>query len=416
MSYCTLPRKQTICKLNPRYKKDTSPLPPTISFSLLHYLKTAQEQIRVLQSLQCTENPEYNIDLIHKVVNPYEFVHSRVPGSKFSVSKVKASSANFYTFMEIVNSFNVFESFNDRNIKSLHCGKNNTSTIDCMNIFRENNNDCNYDFYLDATNFTHIVGVDVMTIDFLYFELNELIETGDINECIIEFVNIMCYILTYQNVNGLCIIKVDSIFFKPILEIIYLLTNMYEKVYIIKPNVSNVLKNERFIVCKNFISDCSKTLENNNILKILKTVLVEFNCNGNILTEILDSELPYYFLNKIEESNIITGQQQLEHLDHVVNTIKNKNREDKIETLKKNNIQKCIQWCEKNKIPYNKFVDKLNIFLPVTICEIDNITHDINDNDSITYDINDNDSITHDTNHNVIYVENIQQDVFGLNK
>ena len=43
--------------------------------------------------------------------------------------------------------------------------------------------------------------------------------------------------------------------------------------------------------------------------------------------------------------------------------MKNKNKEEKIENLKKNNIQKCIQICEKFKIPYNKFAEKVNIFL-----------------------------------------------------
>jgi len=382
MSYYTLPRKQTICKLNPSYSKDKDAVRPVISFSLLHYLKVAQDQIRFLQSLQDSENPEYNIDLIYKVINPYEFVHCRVPGSKFSVSKIKASSSNFYTFMEIANSFNIFESFNGRNIRSLHCGKNNSATIECMNIFRENNHDYNYDYELDPTSFNNIVGVEAMTVDFLYFELSDLNDDRDINRYVIEFVNILCYILTYQNVNGLCIIKVDSIFFKPMLDVIHLLTSMYEKVYIIKPNASNVLKNERFLICKNFVSDYSKTIENNNILKVLKTIIMEFNVYGNMVTSILGQDLPYYFLNKIEESNIINGQQQLEHLDHVVNTIKNKNRDDKIETLKKNNIQKCIQWCEKNKIPYNKFVDKLNIFLPVTVYDNDNDNENENENEN----------------------------------
>jgi len=387
MSYCTLPRKQTICKLNPSYSKTKEAVQPIISFSLIHYLKIAQNQIKLLQN---SENTECNIELIYKVINPYEFVHSRVPGSNFSVSKIKANSSIFYTFMEIVNSFNIFESFNGRNIKSLHCGKNNDATIDCMNIFRENNNDYNYD--LDPTNLKSIIGIEPMTVDFLYFELNDLSEDSDTNKHIIEFVNVMCYILTYQNVNGLCIIKVDSIFFKPMLEIIYLLTSMYEKVYIIKPNVSNVLNSEKFIICKNFISDYSKTIENNKILNILKTIITESTVNGNILTSIFESELPYYFLNKIEESNIIVGQQQLEHLDHIINTIKNKNRDDKIETLKKNNIQKCIQWCEKNKIPYNKFVDKLNIFLPVAVYKNDDLTDSITDNltDNLTDSLTDN--------------------------
>jgi hypothetical protein len=74
--------------------------------------------------------------------------------------------------------------------------------------------------------------------------------------------------------------------------------------------------------------------------------------------------LSAYFINKIEDSNINIGHQQIEHLDLLLHIIKNKNRDDKIDTLKKNNILKCIQWCEKFKIPHNKFVDKINIFLP----------------------------------------------------
>jgi hypothetical protein len=77
----------------------------------------------------------------------------------------------------------------------------------------------------------------------------------------------------------------------------------------------------------------------------------------------LKEEIPYYFVNKLEESNIIIGHQQIEFIDQLISLYKNKNREDKIETFKKNNIQKCIQWCDKFKIPYNKFTDKVNIFL-----------------------------------------------------
>ena len=78
---------------------------------------------------------------------------------------------------------------------------------------------------------------------------------------------------------------------------------------------------------------------------------------------LLKDEVPYYFVNKLEELNIIIGHQQLEFMDQLISLYKNKNREDKIESLKKSNIQKCIQWCDKFKIPYNKFTDKVNIFL-----------------------------------------------------
>jgi low affinity Fe/Cu permease len=73
----------------------------------------------------------------------------------------------------------------------------------------------------------------------------------------------------------------------------------------------------------------------------------------------------------LEESNAVIGQQQLESFDQIINIFKNKNREEKIENLKRNHIQKCIQWCEKNQIPHNKFIDQINIFLNYKTKDID---------------------------------------------
>ena len=66
---------------------------------------------------------------------------------------------------------------------------------------------------------------------------------------------------------------------------------------------------------------------------------------------------------KLNDMNISIGQQQLEALDLIINILKKKNKEEKIETMQKSNIQKCILWCEKYKIPCNKFSEKTNIFL-----------------------------------------------------
>ena len=94
-----------------------------------------------------------------------------------------------------------------------------------------------------------------------------------------------------------------------------------------------------------------------NILNYLK-----INNNLNILS-LIDNEIPCYFLNKLNDINITLGQQQLESLYQIINILKNKNKEEKIENIKKNNIQKSIHWCEKYQIPFNKFLDKNNIFL-----------------------------------------------------
>ena len=70
-------------------------------------------------------------------------------------------------------------------------------------------------------------------------------------------------------------------------------------------------------------------------------------------------------MTKLDDINMTIGQQQIESLDLIINLLKNKNKEEKIELIKKNSIQKSVAWCEKHKIPCNKFSEKTNIFLPI---------------------------------------------------
>jgi hypothetical protein len=100
-----------------------------------------------------------------------------------------------------------------------------------------------------------------------------------------------------------------------------------------------------------------------NYLKLL-VFIKKLEHNQNIVS-ILDYEIPYYFKNKIDDLNIIIGQQQLEALNNIISIYKSKNKDDRIESIKKTSIQKSVLWCEKYKIPCNKFIEKINIFLPI---------------------------------------------------
>jgi hypothetical protein len=130
---------------------------------------------------------------------------------------------------------------------------------------------------------------------------------------------------------------------------------------LVKPSISNVTKSERYLICKGFNNQ-------NKLLSSIEDMLISKMSNSELMNEscinsMIDNELPYYLLNRLEESNLVIGQQQLEAYDQIINIFKNKNREEKIENLKRSHIQKCIQWCEKNQLPHNKFIDKVNIFL-----------------------------------------------------
>jgi hypothetical protein len=80
------------------------------------------------------------------------------------------------------------------------------------------------------------------------------------------------------------------------------------------------------------------------------------------LDSLFSFNLPYYFLNKIEEINAIFGQQQIENINTTLNLIDN-NKYDKLESIKKCNTLKCIQWCQQHKLDYNGSIQQNNIFL-----------------------------------------------------
>ena len=120
---------------------------------------------------------------------------------------------------------------------------------------------------------------------------------------------------------------------------------------------------DKYIICKNFQKNENK--QKIHKINYFKLFIFLKKLEGKNIVSILDSEIPYYFLTKIDDINMTIGLQQIESLDLIINLLKNKNKEDKIELIKKNSIQKSVAWCEKYKIPCNKFSEKTNIFLPI---------------------------------------------------
>jgi hypothetical protein len=372
MSYYILPKKHNTIDINPKLESngENNPniLKPVVSHSLVHYLNIVTQQIKSYFDSNINDtNNIINYEMICKIINPYEFIFSKVPGLKYSVSKLKPTNNIFFIIMEIMYNFNVFDYMNE-NINTIHLGKNSHSIIECMNILREDYNDNHIFFELNESsnigdlfkkyNEMKSLNIQKQSIDFLYFELNNKIYLNT-NNYISGLIIFLQLILTYQKENGVTIIKIDNVFYKPIVDVLYILTSLYDKIYIVKPNTTNIITNERYLVCKHFTSKKNEALIDN-----LETLIKKLNNSHIVVESLISYNLSAYFINKIEDSNINIGHQQIEHLDLLLHIIKNKNRDEKIETLKKSNIIKCIQWCEKFKIPHNKFVDKINIFLP----------------------------------------------------
>ena len=357
-----------------------------VSLTLNSYLNNIKKQI--------DENYD-NWDFMKRYTNPYEFIHTVIPNTKLSVSKMKPLSRSFYKMVEMVNMFRLFNDFDDNPINTFHLAEGPGGFIEATQHLRKNSSDKYYGMTLmdDDPNVpgwkksnhfleTHknveiergLTGTgDLMEVDNLTYCNEKYKNTMDIitadggfdfsidfNQQEILATNLLLaqvsFAISMQKVGGHFILKIFDIFTKTTCDIMYLLSSLYKQVYIVKPNTSRLANSEKYIVCKGF-KQYPEKLINNIIRKYGKLKTSEF------ISGILPVRLDYFYLNKIEEYNAIFGQQQIENITHTLNLISCKNKSEKIETLKKNNIQKCTYWCEKNNIVHNKNLASTNIFI-----------------------------------------------------
>ncbi len=391
MSYYLLPKIYNLLNVNPQC--DINECKIYSSNSLYNFYNTIKTEIDLLCSKE-NDTKINNYDELIKIVHPYEYIFFKVPGSKFSVSKLKPQSNLFYDLFEIVVTLNIFDLYNSKNMKTLHVSTSFDDSNECIKMLRENFED----EFLNFNNNDEEMykAINNMKFDFMFFYKPQ----SNINLYIINLIEFFMTMLRYQSSGGTSIIKIDYIFHKPIIDLLYLLSSLFEKVYIIKPNTSNITTFEKYIVCKNFnvVNEIKLEMYKSNYYKLQSFIK---NLNNVNIVSIIDYEIPCYFVNKIDDINIIIGQQQLESLDQIMNILKNKNKDEKIETIKKSNIQKSVNWCEKFKIPYNKFSEKINIFLPI-IKENKEIVEDVTDDND---DNNDDDNVVED----ILIIEAIEE-------
>lgn len=363
MSYFLIPKINNTITVNPKLEEPTRDTTIRISHSLFNFYNTLHRKIISTciadnETATITDSSYNTYDNIIRCVNPYEYIFSKVPGSKFSVSKLKPQTPLFYDFLEVAISLNIFDAYKSNNsINALHITPNHCDSVECYELLREDF--CDNITKYDEINEGNITAIGDNKFDFIFLET----KTKNTQPYIYSFIENLMIILRNQNAEGNAMIKISHVFYKPITDILFILSSLYEKVYVLKPNSSNVTTFEKYIVCKNFQSNEHKyKIQKLNYCRLSMFLKISENAQ---ISSILDYEIPYYFTMKLNDINMIIGQQQLESLNSILNLLKNKNKEDRSDIMKKTNIQKAVSWCEKYRIPCNKFTEKTNMFLPV---------------------------------------------------
>tara|TARA_B100000073_G_scaffold348048_1_gene364757 strand:+ start:10729 stop:11934 length:1206 start_codon:yes stop_codon:yes gene_type:complete len=338
-------------------------------------------------------------DNVKKYTNTYEFIHTNVPNQKLSVSQIKPISRAFFKLIEIYNTHNIFT--NNNPIKTFHLAEGPGGFIEATAYLRNNKNDIYYGMTLidNSINIPNWSKADNMIkkyknikIEYGQDEKGDLYNHKNLIHCKNLYKNSMnvitadggfdfsndynnqektafrliftqvAYAITMQANDGTFILKIFDMFEKSTLEIIYLLSCFYNKIIICKPNTSRSANSEKYIVCKYF--KYSKTDEISekfiNVLKIFETL--DFNTYS--IFSILNIPIQSYYKTQLLEINACLSHIQIENILNTIKIITHKDKKyDKIQHLKSNNMQKCMNWCINNNIPYNKYFQQNNIFL-----------------------------------------------------
>lgn len=345
-----------------------------ISFSLYKYLyeisiKTSQYRLLFSQNMEANTSVSYSIQDygINEYINIASIcVYKPVSELYFKLIEIVQSLRftikeniyeNFVMFSFSKNPYNAIEPFYQtrKNNKDNFFGVKTSSADVC-----ENPSDIlpftNIPFSCDDPQFMKYIVEQHKNIASLVFceggndSYPEFIKNEQL------FVEIFAAVCV-QKKGGCLIVKLTDCFQKSSIDIIYILSSMYDKTYISKPMISPQSSSERFLVCTNFtFSDC------NEYYKVFEQALEKIRNKKK--DETIDSflshaNIPLFFKTKMEECNVIIGQQQLENIHK---TILNGDKIHIYENMEILNNKKNIMWCDKYNIEHNQKELENNIF------------------------------------------------------
>jgi len=313
-------------------------------------------------------------------LNPYEYINTQFDAFSPCVCNYKPISRAFFKLLEILNTFSF--SF-PKVMRSFHLAEGPGGFIEAIQYSRKNSKDLYYGMTL-LDNKRDIPLWNKCERNLMKGNSNIIIESGDGTGNLYHLENLLhvkkhyehsmdfitadggfdysvdfnnqeesslhlifseiCFALMMQKKGGHFILKVFDTFSSSTIELIYLLTYLYEEVIVSKPMTSRPANSEKYILCNKF-----KMVHN---IEEIKNKICEIytNVQDNPYTSILDMELPNLFLNKIREINSIFGQSQVSTILSVLTYITDDKKNEKVDQLRKSHIHKCVKWCKKNNM------------------------------------------------------------------
>jgi len=322
--------------------------------------------------------------------NPYEFIHT-VVHNNITISKLNPVSRSFYKFIEMNKDFNILDSFKKKPINTLHIAEGPGGFIEAVLYKRKSliyDDDITgitlissdygvptwkslkdklkyYNKHVHLESFPQSTGdlYEPEHFEYAYvkykhsrhlitadggFDFSSDYENQETSMLRLLFTQFM-YAVVCQKKGGTFIMKIFDVFKKATIELLFLINSFYEKVTIVKPKTSRYANSEKYIVCEGFKYNYVKSY-----YVCFHKLLIHMKKNKDLyLTQILNVKLSKMFIDRIQEINSTFGIIQMDIISKTILLFQQEYKENMIDHYKKNNTNKCIEWCNQYNIPYS---------------------------------------------------------------
>jgi hypothetical protein len=294
-----------------------------------------------------------------KYISMYDIMKNEINHTVHNMFQDKVVTSSFFDLVEIMTAFNicnicdasVFEILYPNNtqvqFRTLHVEDQSNSSRVAMDyimspMIKAISSDkfiVDHCSFVTDTGTNNIkIGEDKSRFDFIYFDCTNDLDTG---AYISNSMGAFYKILTETNQFGCSIIKINELWFAPMIEIICGFCYMFNNVYVSKPTTCNATTNHRYIICLGF--DISRGLECKEKMN--------FSNEINDSTDINElSDVPCHVIEKIHESNIAIGRQRLEIIDQTINFTKSKLIDEKNSLVARTVYARSVQWLNVHKL------------------------------------------------------------------
>ena len=363
------------------------------------------------KKIDALENIE-NWDKVKKIGNPYELIYTTYNKKRKndSISSYMPISRSYFKLWEIFYKFDFFKKFDVNNNKNNNNANNTNNNnfifshlaegpggfLEATYNYRKNkkSNDKFYGITLKPTNehipcFTKIkklysenqnIKIDYGNLYILEdikkylenfegnkkahlvtadggFDYSSDFNGQEINSCQIIYSECIVAINSLRK-NGSFVCKVFDLFSITMVQILYIMYCVFEKIYIYKPDTSRPANSEKYLICMYYKDNLSYNEKNNllNIIELWYNISENkdeiFNESDSVIFK--NIRIDNLFIQKLSTYNETYINNQMFYLNNTIELAQNKIDKDKYYEIIQNQVFKAIEWCKKYNIEINK--------------------------------------------------------------